>query len=105
MTFGPSAHGDTPTPLRHADVLNRWSLFLSFALNLDQFKINMESFKTFKKSPIGQTYKFSGIFVLEAGGSLRLFFKINFESFRTFTGALFHKPVKFSRIFLRSTVF
>ena len=26
MTFGPSAHGDTPLPLRHADVLNGWSL-------------------------------------------------------------------------------
>ena len=26
MTFGPSAHGDTPPPLRHADVLNEWSL-------------------------------------------------------------------------------
>ena len=26
MTFGPSAHGDTPPPLRHADVLNGWSL-------------------------------------------------------------------------------
>ena len=25
MTFGPSAHGDTPPPLRHADVLNGWS--------------------------------------------------------------------------------
>jgi len=26
VTFGPSAHGDTPPPLRHADVLNGWSL-------------------------------------------------------------------------------
>ena len=26
MTFGPSAHGGTPPPLRHADVLNGWSL-------------------------------------------------------------------------------
>ena len=26
MTFEPSAHGDTPPPLRHADVLNEWSL-------------------------------------------------------------------------------
>ena len=26
MTFGPSAHVDTPPPLRHADVLNGWSL-------------------------------------------------------------------------------
>ena len=25
MTFQPSAHGDTPPPLRHADVLNGWS--------------------------------------------------------------------------------
>jgi hypothetical protein len=25
VTFGPSAHGDTPLPLRHADVLNGWS--------------------------------------------------------------------------------
>ena len=24
--LGPSAHGDTPPPLRHADVLNEWSL-------------------------------------------------------------------------------
>ena len=26
VTFGQSAHGDTPPPLRHADVLNEWSL-------------------------------------------------------------------------------
>ena len=26
VTFQPSAHGDTPPPLRHADVLNEWSL-------------------------------------------------------------------------------
>ena len=26
VTFWPSAHGDTPPPLRHADVLNGWSL-------------------------------------------------------------------------------
>ena len=26
VTFGPSANGDTPPPLRHADVLNEWSL-------------------------------------------------------------------------------
>ena len=25
MTFRPSANGDTPPPLRHADVLNGWS--------------------------------------------------------------------------------
>ena len=25
MTFWPLAHGDTPSPLRHADVLNGWS--------------------------------------------------------------------------------
>ena len=28
VTFGPSAHGDTPPPLRHADVLNGWSYFI-----------------------------------------------------------------------------
>ena len=26
VTFGPSAHGDTPPLLRHADILNGWSL-------------------------------------------------------------------------------
>jgi hypothetical protein len=26
VTFGPSAYGDTSHPLRHADVLNEWSL-------------------------------------------------------------------------------
>ena len=26
VNFGPSAHGDTPPPQRHADVLNGWSL-------------------------------------------------------------------------------
>ena len=29
VTFWPLAHGDTPPPLRHADVLNGWSLWIS----------------------------------------------------------------------------
>ena len=29
MTFGPLAHGDTPPPLIHADVLNEWSLCMA----------------------------------------------------------------------------
>ena len=41
MTFGPSAHGDTPPPLRHADVLNEWSLTCSPASG------NKKSHKTF----------------------------------------------------------
>ena len=28
VTFWPLAHGDTPPPLRHADILNGWSLWL-----------------------------------------------------------------------------
>ena len=29
MTFWPSAHGDKPPPLRHADALNEWPLMWS----------------------------------------------------------------------------
>ena len=43
VTFGPSAHGDTPPPLGHAEVLNGWSLMILLFKHLN-WLISSESF-------------------------------------------------------------